>query len=85
MARYTAVSQAFLNSVLVQIGDEIESDTSPGPAFVLSSSFDDSGGARTENVEAPGFVVEIDGKLVRSATATRLVGRSLHELRAFKP
>lgn len=79
MPQYRATEETFRGGVLYRVGDVLVASSDPGSPFVIASAYDDRGATRAESVEAPGFVLEIDGKLVKPATATRLVGRSLHE------
>lgn len=79
MPQYRNTAPVFRNGVLHEIGSTLVAQSDPGAPWVLASAYDDSGGSRVERVEAPGFVLEIGGKLVKPATATRLAGRSLRE------
>ncbi len=84
--QYACIRQTFLGGRPVEVGTVIESASDPGDCFVLASSFSDEGATTVERIATdPGFVIRGEGgKLIRPAVATRLVGRSLHELRAFK-
>ncbi len=84
MATYRATERAFIGGRLIQIGDSLESATDPGFPFVPAHLYKVVE-AQVVPVPTPGgFVVRgEDGKLVPAGKATRLVGRSPHELRPF--
>jgi hypothetical protein len=86
MPQYRATEETFRDGVLYRIGDVLIADADPGEPFVLAAAYADSGATTVEPVATdPGFVVRGEnGELVAQAVATRLLGRSLHELRAFK-
>lgn len=86
MPQYRATEETFRGGVLYRVGDVLVADADPGSPFVAASAYADEGATTVEPIATdPGFVIRGEGgKLIRPAVATRLVGRSPHELRAFK-